>query len=139
MRNLTVGHFMTRTPHTVGCNQPLAVAHKIMNEHGIRHLPVLDTGKLVGVVSQRDLHFLETLRDVDPRAVKVSEAMNAEVLTVTARTTLHRAAEEMFERRLGSAVVVDAKGRVVGMFTTVDALRALAETTRVERAPRRAA
>jgi acetoin utilization protein AcuB len=137
MRSLTVGDFMTRAPHTIGSNQPLELAHKLMNEHGIRHLPVLETGKLVGVVSQRDLHFIETLRDVDPRAVRVAEAMAPEVLTVTARTTLRTVALAMVDRKIGSAVVVDGKRRVIGMFTTIDALRALAEMTAAVRAPPR--
>jgi len=35
-----------------------AAAHRMMNQHAIRHLPVLDAGKLVGILSLRDLHFI---------------------------------------------------------------------------------
>jgi acetoin utilization protein AcuB len=52
---LTVERFMTRSPLTIGQDQPLAAAHRMMREHRVRHLPVLDGGMLVGVVSQRDL------------------------------------------------------------------------------------
>jgi acetoin utilization protein AcuB len=122
----TIGHYMTRTPQTIGHEQSLTSAHRLMNELRIRHLPVLDSGRLVGVVSQRDLHFLETLRDVNPDQVMVSEAMTTDVFTVTARTTLRKAAAEMAERKLGSAIVVE-DDRVVGVFTTVDALHALVD------------
>ncbi len=118
---------MTRGAQTIGHQEPLAAAHRIMNEYAIRHLPVLENGSLVGIVSQRDLHFIETLRDVDPDLVKVCEAMSPEVYTTTARTSLRRVAAEMAARKLGSAVVVDADHRVEGIFTTSDALRALAE------------
>lgn len=125
----TVGRFMSREPHTIGANQPLSMAHHMMQEHGIRHLPVLDMGRLVGLLSMRDLHFLETFRDVNPELVTVAEAMTAETYTVTPRTTLHRAAAEMAQHKYGAAIVMDDE-RVVGVFTTVDALRALAELSR---------
>jgi acetoin utilization protein AcuB len=51
----TVDKYMTSHPHTIGVDQPLSLAHKIMTEFRIRHLPVLDGGKLVGVISDRDL------------------------------------------------------------------------------------
>ena len=53
----------------------MAAAHRLMRRHKIRHLPILQEGKLVGVLSQRDLYFLETLKDVNPEEVNVSEAM----------------------------------------------------------------
>ena len=74
MTEPTIDQFMTRAPHTIGYHQTLATAHRMMRELSIRHLPVLDGGKLVGILSQRDLHFIETLKDVDPDEVPVSEA-----------------------------------------------------------------
>lgn len=124
MSELTVEHFMTHAPHTIGHDQPLSEAHRLMREHGIRHLPVLDRGKLVGVLSLRDLHFFETLADVDPDRICVSEAMSTDTYTVGPRTTLRRVAAEMADHRYGSVVVVD-KERVIGILTTVDGMRAL--------------
>ena len=69
MRNITVSRFMTAGAHTIGHNEPLSTAHRMLNEFGVRHLPVLENGRLVGIVSQRDLHFLQTLKDVDPGKV----------------------------------------------------------------------
>jgi acetoin utilization protein AcuB len=122
----TIERFMTRSPQTIGQEQTLAAAHRLMNEHRIRHLPVLGGGKLVGLLSQRDLHLIETLRDVDPEEVTVSEAMNAEAFTVGPRASVRKVAAEMAEHKYGSAVVMD-RDRVVGVFTTVDALKALIE------------
>jgi acetoin utilization protein AcuB len=116
---------MTPSPHTIGDEQPLASAHRIMREHRIRHLPVLQGGKLVGIVSERDLHLVETFRDVDPETVAVSEAMTADAYVVRPETTLRSVATEMAERKYGCAVVMTDR-KVVGVFTTVDALRALA-------------
>ncbi len=118
--------YMSTSPHTIGHDQPLAKAHKLMQEHGIRHLPVLDAGKLVGMLSDRDLHLIETLRDVDPNEVLVEEAMSTVLYTVTPDTPLDEVAAEMADNKYGSAVVLD-HGKVVGVFTTIDGMRALSE------------
>lgn len=119
-----VDDFMTRTVHTIGTQSPLAEAHRMMNEHAIRHLPVLEGGRLVGVVSMRDLHLIETLKGVDPKEVAVEEAMAQEAYTVPPGTALLEVARTMAMHKYGSAVVA-REGNVEGIFTTIDALRAL--------------
>lgn len=61
----TVAPFMTPQPVTIGRLESLATAHGLMRSNGVRHLPVLEHGDLVGVVSQRDLLLLETIDKVD--------------------------------------------------------------------------
>jgi acetoin utilization protein AcuB len=124
MEHLAIEAFMTPSPHTIGRAQPVALALKLMSEHRVRHLPVLDGGSLVGMVSERDLQFIETLRDVDVSKIAVEEAITTEAFTVAPGTPLRTVAEQMAEHKYGSAVVMD-KERVVGVFTTIDALRAL--------------
>ncbi|MGK4008248.1 CBS domain-containing protein [Sorangium sp. So ce1036] len=122
----TVKRYMTASPHTIGLAQSLAHAHKVMREHRIRHLPVLDGGALVGVISERDLHLIETLRDVDPEKVAVEEAMTPVVYTISPDARLDEVSREMAEHKYGSAIVIE-HGKVVGVFTTTDGMRALAE------------
>lgn len=124
-REITIADRMTHTPHLIGAEQPMSAAHELMRENRIRHLPVLHGGKLVGVVSQRDLHFIESLEDVDPKEVRVEEAMTQDVYAVPPRTPLREVVSEMAERKLGSAVVVDGQ-KILGVFTTIDALDTLA-------------
>jgi acetoin utilization protein AcuB len=119
-----VDDFMTRSVHTIGTRSPLVDAHRLMNEHAIRHLPVLEGGKLVGVVSMRDLHLIETLKGVDPQEVAVEEAMARDAYTVPPGTALLEVARTMAQHKYGS-VVVARDSRVEGIFTTVDAMRAL--------------
>ncbi|HZI02921.1 MAG TPA: CBS domain-containing protein [Archangium sp.] len=121
-----VDDFMTRSVHTIGTQSPLAEAHRIMNEHAIRHLPVLEGGKLRGVVSMRDLHLIETLKGVDPKEVAVEEAMAQEAYTVPPGTALLEVARTMAMHKYGSAVIA-RDGKVEGIFTTIDALKALEE------------
>ena len=129
MPKRTIGMYMTANPVAIESRSTLAEAHDRMRASGIRHLPVVDDGQLVGVVSQRDLYLLQTLRTVDPAAETVGEAMMRSPYTVAPETPLEEVARRMSENKYGSAVVVE-RGAVVGMFTTVDALRALAAVLR---------
>ncbi|HET9931515.1 MAG TPA: CBS domain-containing protein [Polyangiaceae bacterium] len=122
----TVQKYMTTSPHTIGEEQPMAVAHRIMRDNRIRHLPVLRDGKVAGMVSDRDLHLIETLKDVDPREVQVSEAMSQDPYVVAPDAPLDEVVRTMAEKKYGSAIVVQSQ-KVVGIFTTVDVCRAFAE------------
>jgi acetoin utilization protein AcuB len=118
---------MTPTPHTIGADQALVTAHSSMRGHHLRHLPVLRGGRLVGILSQRDLYGVETMRDVDPAQVLVEEAMTSDVYRVDPDETLGRVAATMAARKYGCAVVIEGN-EVIGIFTTTDALLALAES-----------
>lgn len=124
--NPTIQKYMTAMPLTVRPDLPLSAADKLMHDHGIRHLPVLAGGQLVGLVSQRDVRLIETLKDVDPKVVTVEEAMSQDIYEIKPDTTLEEVATNMAEHKYGSAVVVD-HGKVVGIFTTVDAMKALVD------------
>lgn len=131
-----VRDFMVADPWTIDSKKTLAAAHRLMREKKIRHLPVLSSGDLAGVVSLRDLHLVETLKDVDPERVTVEEAMTPSPYTVDPDTPIAEVALKMAEYKLGSAIIV-RNGRVEGMFTTVDALKLLA--TLLGGKPRRSA
>jgi acetoin utilization protein AcuB len=120
----TIETFMTRSVHTIGTKTLLADAHRMMNDNNIRHLPVLEGGRLVGMLSQRDLHLIETLKDVDPKEVRVEEAMSQDCYTVAPEAPLAEVAREMAQHKYGSAVILRG-AEVLGIFTTTDALRAL--------------
>jgi acetoin utilization protein AcuB len=124
--------YMTTEVQTIGDEQPMSMAHRLMREQHIRHLPVLHQGKVVGIVTDRDLHLVETLQDVDPRKIAVSEAMTPDPYVVTPEASLEEVVAMMAAKKYGSAVVSD-HGHVVGIFTTVDACSAFAEllTTRL--------
>jgi acetoin utilization protein AcuB len=116
---------MTPSPHTIGRQQPLTVARALMHQHRIRHLPVLDGGQLVGVLSERDLGVVESLPGTDAARITVEDAMTGGTYVVTPDAPLGAVAEDMAQMKLGSAVVMEG-GRVAGVFTSVDALSALA-------------
>lgn len=119
-----VRQYMTVAPHTVGRDRSLADARRMMTDHHVRHLPVLDGGRIVGLLTERDLLLVETLPHVRPTEVRVEEAMVQDVFTVLPDTPIAEVVETMIERKFGSAVVTE-HDRVLGVFTTVDALQAL--------------
>ena len=126
MSETSVADYMSRSPHTIGKDMSLAMASKVMREHGVRHLPVLDGGQVIGILSNRDVYLLETLKDVEESRVTVEEAMSAEPYSVPPDAGLREVVVHMCEHKYGAAVVMDGR-KVVGIFTTIDALRALAE------------
>ena len=121
---LRIDALMTAAPHTVGVDQLAKHAAELMHEHRIRHLPVLRGGKVVGMVSDRDLRFLFDAGS-DAETMPVEEAMSIEVYTAESGTSARKVAKAMAEQKIGSAVVVEGP-KVVGIFTTIDALEALA-------------
>lgn len=121
----TIAQSMTPSPLTINQKSSMREALALMEANGIRHLPVLHGGRLVGMVSDRDLRLIETLDGVDPAKLAVEEAMSQDVYAVAPETPLHEVARTMAERKYGSAVVMEGT-QVRGIFTTVDALRALA-------------
>lgn len=128
----SISRFMTTKPITVIRTATLAEAHQVMREHTIRHLPVVDdAGNLCGIVSERDLHLIETLSDVELDAVPVAEAMVEHAFVVTGDTPLDEVVEIMGEHKYGSVVVMGRSG-VEGIFTSVDACRAFTQILRRE-------
>lgn len=124
---------MTPLPYTIGEDIPLSQAIERMREHKIRHLPVLKAGKLVGVLSERDINLVLSL---SPRAteLKVGEVMTEGAYSVNTDTFLDEATEEMFKKKYGCPVVTNDSGKTVGIFTALDALEVLTRALRETRA-----
>ena len=120
---------MTQQPLTIGRAESLATAHEMMRAHDCRHLPVLEHGELVGVLTQRDLYLLETIAGVDLTKDHVDDAMSTDAYAVPPDAPLDEVAGHMATQKYGCAVVIE-RGRVIGIFTTTDALRVLAGMVR---------
>lgn len=124
-----ISRYMTRQPWTIERGATMTAAHQLMRSHAIRHLPVMDAGKLVGIVSERDLHLIETLPDADPDEVTVDDAMTETVYVAAPTDEVSEVVDRMAARKLGSAVVMQDQ-RVEGIFTSIDALHVLSHVLR---------
>ncbi|TMQ25902.1 MAG: CBS domain-containing protein [Deltaproteobacteria bacterium] len=110
----SISRYMTRQPWTIRRDA----------------LPVLEAGKLVGIVSDRDLHLIETLPDGDPDEVEVEDAMTEDVYAASPDDPVDAVVERMADHKYGSAVVMNRRGVVEGIFTTIDAMQVLADVLR---------
>lgn len=117
---------MTAAKHKVAPSDPLSTARSLMEAHTIRHLPVVDGTKVVGMITMSDLFVMESTFGADPEKTLVSDAMSQDVYTVGPNEPLENVAREMARRYIGSAVVLEGE-RLTGVFTTTDACRVLAE------------
>ncbi len=131
METPRIRDIMTPAPHTIGVDQSLFRAREMMREHHVRHLPVLRAGRLVGIVTERDVALVEALEELDEREVLVEEAMTSDVYAVRPDQALDVVVDHMAKHKLGSAIVAEGD-RVLGVFTSVDALRLLALELRGE-------
>jgi acetoin utilization protein AcuB len=119
-----VCRFMSTDPFTVRPTATASAAHRIMRDQRLRHLPVVDGDRVVGIVSQRDLHIMETLPGANPDQLLVEDAMSRDVLMVKADTPLDEVCRLMTTHAAGSVLVVGERG-LLGIFTTSDALLAI--------------
>jgi acetoin utilization protein AcuB len=119
---VTVAHWMTAQPYSITPEEPLTAACAQMQRHNIRALPVVEGGKLVGIVSDRDvrthLSYLES--------TTVRQAMSTPPLTVTPGMSIVEVARILRERKVGDLPVLQ-DDRLVGMISTSDLLAALVE------------
>lgn len=129
----TIQSYMTLSPLSIAGDQTIAAAATMMLECRIRHLPVLKGDRLLGIITDRDIKFIEALSTIDSTRLAVADAMTDHPYSVTPDTALDEVVSTMAEHKIGSAVVMK-DGKVVGIFTTVDACRAFADLLRARRA-----
>ncbi|HHO70056.1 MAG TPA: CBS domain-containing protein [Halothiobacillus sp.] len=131
MAELRIESVMTRNPITVSGNTPLSEAQAIMISRGLRHLPVIEDGKVVGVISDRDILLAQLAHEgLDNRnALRVSDISTLSVFAVSPQSPLADVVEEMARRHIGSALVMEGD-TLLGIFTATDACRQLARILR---------
>lgn len=122
----SVAAYMTPNPHSISLRQSLAQAYAFMREKNLRHLPVLAGGKLVGIIDDPDLRTFELLKGIDLSSLTVEKAMTPVPYSVTETTRLDEVAKVMAAHNYDVAVVT-RDAAVVGVFTSTDAVRALAD------------
>ena len=132
MLNESIAIVMTRNVVTIEIREPLEKAQTLMQQHHIRHLPVVKKGKLVGILSLTDLmrlsfsdNFGEVESDADVaifRMLGIRHVMKAHPETITSAHTIRDAAEILANREFHALPVVEDDA-VVGMVTTTDLIR----------------
>ena len=123
-----VGAVMTSFPYFVEAGETVATMERMMDAHGIRHLPVQEHGKIVGIVSERDLHHY--VKREAPAAEKekilARDIMTPDPYVAAFRAPLNEVVAEMARRRIGS-VIVQRQGKLAGILSAIDVCRILGE------------
>ena len=137
---MTAGDLMTANPVTVKPTATIAEAWDLMTELEIRHLPVLEKGTLIGIVSDRDLAMLDLgrlYREEGAEGVRralartVEEVMSPDVLHVQLETELIDAVGLLIAHKVGALPVVHPDtGEVLGIVSYLDVLRELQDVLR---------
>jgi acetoin utilization protein AcuB len=123
-----VGAVMTPFPYSARPTDNVEKVERLMHEHEIRHIPVQDDGRVVGIVSERDLHALAnpTHPKVDKGRIRVRDVALPNPYVVEIDMPLDQVVTSMAENRIGSAIVVK-QGKLVGILSVTDICRVLAE------------
>jgi CBS domain-containing protein len=131
---MKVRELMTTDVATIGRNDELTIGDDIMKMKRLRHLPVVEEGRLVGMLTQRDLfhaalstalNFGEKAQKEFLKTVVVKEVMTEEVLTIDPGADVKEAARLLIEHKIGCLPVVE-NGKLVGLVTETDLLRVIA-------------
>ena len=130
---MLIRYWMSKPVVTVEKNDSMQQAATLMKENRIRLLPVVDKGKLCGILSDRDLKRASasdaTSLDVHEllylvSKIKVADIMTRDVVTVHQDLTVEEAADLMLARKISGAPVVDDQGRLCGVITQTDLFKA---------------
>jgi CBS domain-containing protein len=143
---MQVSEWMTPAPLTVAPSTPIPKVQELMLRRRIRHLPVVEEGRLVGIITDRDVRTVQPSPATSLAAremhylfdrLTVRAVMTRPVLTVTPHEPLAEAVRLMLENKIGGLPVIDGE-RLVGILTEVDLLRAFSTTLgiRAGRPPR---
>ena len=127
---------MTVNPVTVTSATTIADAAELMKKHRFRRLPVVDIGKLVGIVTDRDLRKASpssattlSVHEADYLLSKASikDIMTKKVLCIDSEAPIEEAALVMYNNRIGGVPVVDKNQDVVGIITETDIFKCLVD------------
>ncbi|GMW07433.1 MAG: hypothetical protein AMXMBFR8_22290 [Nevskiales bacterium] len=129
---MPVEEFTTPNPVTATEDMPIDELRQLMQEFGVRHLPIVRGSRVVGIVSDRDVRVVQGLSLEHSIQVRAGDIMAGDPVTVTAGTPLDEVAYTMSDRKIGSVIVYEDSGEFLGIFTVTDALNALIEVSREE-------
>jgi CBS domain-containing protein len=132
---MRISEIITPKIFSVGPQTSIAEGGRLMGEMDVGVLPVIDQGRLVGIVTDRDIAVRGTGRGVGPEA-PVSEVMSGDVTTCRDDEEVDEVLERMADMQVRRMPVCAADGRIIGMFSLGDAARDGEEENEVAQALR---
>ena len=124
---MQVNKYMTRKPSFTSKDEKVLTAKKMMYQLGCTHLPVIEAGTVVGVISERDILYLFQIESEDIENLTVEEAMTEDFYAVDLDDDITVVSKYMVENRIGSAIILNKDKSLAGIYTYTDALRAVVD------------
>lgn len=129
---MLVKECMTRNPVTFSPDEDVRVAFGRLTDLKIRQAPVVENGKLAGIVTDRDLR-LAVLETLSEPGLTVASVMTPDPVTVTENTSLRDAAELISRNKFNALPVLSPSGELIGVLTTTDILNGLVKALDAEK------
>lgn len=129
---MNVSEVMTRSPIVASPDESVRQLVQLFEKHEFHHLPVVEHGRLLGIISDRDVlrhvspfvgMINEQQQDVSTLERRAHQVMTRRPMTIEPETSVEEAAAAMLEHRVSCLPVVDSEGRLFGIVTTRDLLR----------------
>lgn len=127
---LPVEEYTTPNPVTAKPLTGIQELLRLMQKNEIRHVPIIESGRVVGIVSERDLKVTLGLSKFEQDLVVAQDVMARDLVTVSSEDSLDEVAFVMVQNKVGSVLVYDSEDNFLGIFTAIDALNALIEVSR---------
>jgi CBS domain-containing protein len=125
-KKMPVRECMSHLPAETDRREPLSVVLRQMREQNCHHIPIMDGPRVYGILSRQDLHELALRSGKSSKDLVAGDVCTRDPLTVGPMTPIVEVAQSMLDRHVGSALIADG-GVLVGIFTSTDALRLIAE------------
>jgi CBS domain-containing protein len=119
----SVQDVMTSNPTSVEANSPVVEAARIMKQEDVGIVPLVESERLVGTVTDRDIALRVVAEGKDPRAVSVREIASTDLVTVDPQQDLDEALGLMARHQVRRLPVVEEDGRLVGIVAQADVAR----------------
>jgi CBS domain-containing protein len=124
MENMTANMYVISNLTFLDPNSTVYDAYERMKRDQIHHIPVVENGEAIGIISDRDLQFVTIAGN--SQEIKCKDIMTEAPLTVTTNASLPEVAEMMIDKKVNSVLINNSEGKVVGIFTSTDALKIIA-------------
>lgn len=122
-REIELKDYINKEPVSIHCEETLVKAENLMMMKNCRHLPVTEKGKVIGVISDRDLKILNCMNNLPREEKKLKDILNPEFYTVEIDTNIADVVKKIYNERIDYALVMK-NGNFIGIITHIDILQA---------------
>ena len=119
----TIRDLMTTNPRTVEPSTPVAEAARVMKQEDVGPVPIVEDGRLAGILTDRDIVIRVVAEGLDPQSTTVGEVASRDLVTIDPEQTLDEALRLMAEHQVRRLPVTEEDGRLVGIVAQADVAR----------------